>query len=656
MSAYRDVFLSESAEYVQSIIDGLLTLESEPGDLEPVETVFRGAHSLKGMAAAMGYERTADLTHKMESLMDTVRKGEQAPDPDLIDLVLRATDAVKELIEAESSETEPPPTDGIVSELLARTEGQLPPAAETREEPAPSVLPEDAGTPEPADASPVWRVTVTLSKDCVLKSVRAYMVLKRLNYIGTVLGTEPDAQGIEDERFDRDFTVILQTTQGAEKIEDAAGHITDVEAVTIDRVESPSSPVAEDKAVEGAAKTAAAPKGPKLSDTQTVRVSISHLDKLVNLVGELVTVRSRLATIARAVGDERLVDTVEEIHRISGDLQDEVMQTRMVPVGNIFNRFPRMVRDLARDLEKDVSFEMSGLDIELDRTVLDEIGDPVVHLLRNAIDHGIEPPEARVAAGKPERGSIRLEAHRERDNVQIVVADDGRGMDADSIWRAAVAKGLCAEDGRETMAQEDILLLTCQPGFSTAEAATKVSGRGVGMDVVKGKIEYLGGSLVIRSTPGEGSAFVLTLPLTLAIIQALLVGSGEHTFAIPLGAVAEVVEPAEMQTDTVDGRPVLVLRDGSVVPIFRLDVMTGASPEGRTSPAAHEHVILLESGGYQRALAVQRLMGRQEIVIKPLSQVLKHIGGLSGTTVLGDGTIALILDPRTFTSMGEMTS
>jgi two-component system chemotaxis sensor kinase CheA len=325
----------------------------------------------------------------------------------------------------------------------------------------------------------------------------------------------------------------------------------------------------------------------------------------------------------------------------------------MVPVGNIFNRFPRMVRDLARDLGKDVGFEMDGLDIELDRTVLDEIGDPIVHLLRNAVDHGLESAEERKKAGKSEKGIVRLAAVRERDSVEIVVSDDGRGMDVERIWGKACERGLVDRGQRDAYTDKDILRFTCTPGFSTTETATKVSGRGVGMDVVRGKIEYLGGSLTIRSTAGQGSEFVLTLPLTLAIIQALLVSSQGQVYALPLGSVAEVLTPEEAHVETVDAKPVAILRDGTVAPVYRLAIALGTADEKEQMPRADEHVVLIETTGQIRALAVEGLIGRQEIVIKPLGKMFRTSRGFGGATVLGDGRVALILDPRTLFAMGE---
>ncbi|MHB8706514.1 MAG: chemotaxis protein CheW [Coriobacteriia bacterium] len=644
MSAYKDVFLSESAEYIQLITDGLLALEDDPNDLEPVESVFRGAHSLKGMSAAMGYDRTAELTHKMEGLMDTVRKREQQVDPDLVDLMLRAVDTARELIADESAGGKRVEIAPIVEALLARTAG--PPSQPVTAPGEVGVAGVDAaGSAEDGD---LYRVVVTLTEGCVLKAVRAYMAIKRLGHMGTVVETEPDARQIEDEQFGQSFVVILRTREPGDAIVRALSVISEVEGVEVIPESRPTPEAAPDRPAASRTRKSV----PKLSETQTVRVSIGHLDSMVNLVGELVIIRARLERIAHDLEHTELVETLSALQQVSGDLQHEVMQTRMVPVGQIFNRFPRMVRDLARDLDKQVSFEMTGLDIELDRTVLDEIGDPIVHLLRNSLDHGIESYDDRERSGKPHRGTVKLTADRDRDQVRIIVSDDGRGMDPERIWAKALERGLVTPAERDSYSTSDILLLTCEPGFSTAEKATAVSGRGVGMDVVKGKIEYLGGTITIHSEPGHGAEIVLTLPLTLAIIQALLFGTSSQVYAVPLSAVSEVLSRDEVKLKTVDGRPVVVLRGGEVAPLFRLDEVVGGAERRHRMPEAHDHIVLMETAEQVRALAVQELVGRQEVVIKPLSTLFKDLRGLSGATVLGDGRVALILDPRTLFEMG----
>jgi two-component system chemotaxis sensor kinase CheA len=663
MQAYREVFASESAEYVQSIIDGMLRLESDPSDLEPVETVFRGAHSLKGMAAAMGYERTADLTHKMEALMDTVRRREQRVDEELADLILRAVDVVKALIEDEMSGGSAVDPSGVTAELAALTKrGEAGVGGA-----APRIVPGASGDGAEGSAAHsggagsgrTVLVRITLEEACVLKSVRAYMVVKRLSHMGDVLETHPSARDLEDEAFESSFDVVLKTAANADDITAAVAAVSEVAHVETEEPDPAPIPVAAEGGLEATVPAredeAAVVKRaiPKLSETQTVRISIGHLDNMVNLVGELVIIRARLENLARGVGRPEMSEALEEFQRVSAELQHEVMQTRMVPVGNIFNRFPRMVRDLAHNLGKDIAFEMEGLDIELDRTVLDEVVDPIVHLLRNAVDHGVESPDVRQAAGKEPRGTVRLVATRERDQVQLIVADDGRGMDVERIWAKAVERGLAAADARDLYTAEEVLRIACAPGFSTVDEANAVSGRGVGMDVVRGKIEYLGGSLSIRSELGRGTEFVLSLPLTLAIIQALLLDAGGQTFALPLSFVSEVFDVADIDADTIDGAPVLTLRDGRVVPLYRLDVLIGSHDDHTRSPEHGEHVLLVEIGGQARGLTVTRLLGRQEIVIKPLARMIRHTRGLGGATVLGDGSVALILDPRMLFTMGD---
>lgn len=674
MGVYREAFLSESTEYLQGVVDALLTLESDPEDLEPVEAVFRAAHSLKGMSATMGYERTASLTHTMESLMDTVRKRQQPVTGDLIDLVLRATDTLRELINDEASggcEIDP---ELMVQELREHTDV-------ARIAAAASEVAVQSAPPAPSGGV---TLKVAIEPTCQLASVRAYMVLKRLRQLGEVIGTVPSEVDIDEGQFDGTFTVTVGTERPGEKLVDAVMQITDVASAEVVAADSPAAAEtalpAEPEAPQDGPPVAAAAEPdvtlpaavvtqssgpdrdaafgraakavPKLADTQTVRIALTHLDTMVDVMGELVIARSRLENIAERLDLRELNDAVSEVHRISAELQREVMATRMVPVGNIFNRFPRMVRDLARDLGKDVAFEVDGLDIELDRTVLDEIVEPLVHLLRNSIDHGLEMAVDRKAAGKPERGIVRLSAARERDRALVTVADDGRGMDVERIWNAACDRGMVTPAQRAEFSDDDILMLTCTPGFSTAAQATKVSGRGVGMDVVRAKVEQLGGALTIRSRPGAGTEFVLALPLTLAIIQALLVRSSGQIYAIPLGAVTEVLAYDDLPVETVDLHPVLTLRDGRVVPLDTLDDVVGVGAETE-SPMRSRNVVLLEWGEAARAIGVDDLVGRQEIVIKPLAGMFAGVTGLSGATVLGDGSVALILDPRALFMSGE---
>jgi two-component system chemotaxis sensor kinase CheA len=641
MDQYRSVFLAESAEYIQQITDGLLGLEGDPADLTPVEVVFRGAHSLKGMAAAMGYQRTAELTHKMEGLMDRVRRGDFPPGPAVTGLMLAAVDLLRDLIDEESNGRH----DIVIEDMVEALAEAAANASIASVEP-------DADVVDANQVEGTWHVSVTLQESCVLKAVRAYMVIKRLAHVGLVLETLPSEREIEDEHFDRTFEVIVSSEASADDLKEAVLHVSEVHSVDVESV-AYVAPPAEESLVETALDAHKHSRElPRLSQAQTVRISIGHLDMLVDLVGELVILRSRLDQIALQRGDAGLQGVLEELHRVSTDLQYEIMQTRMVPVGNIFNRFPRMVRDLSVELGKRIEFHMEGLEIELDRTVLDEIGDPLVHLLRNSIDHGIEPSAERTAAGKSPAGNITLRASRERDHVAITVSDDGRGIDPEIVWREAVERNVVNPADRADYDVSSILLLTCLPGLSTQHSANRISGRGVGMDAVKGKIEYLGGTVQIHSVVGEGTELMLRLPLTLAIIQALLVETDGRSFALPLSSVNEVYAAEELNMSTVDGFPVVILRTGDVVPLVRLDSLLFEG-DLRESPDPRSSVVLIEHGSEQRALAVDGLGGRKEIVVKPLSRLFRDAKGFSGATILGDGRVMLILDPRTLFSGQE---
>lgn len=639
MEVYREAFLAESAEFLCQITDALLLLESNPNDTAPVEEVFRGAHSLKGMAAAMGYDKTAEVTHRMESLVDLIRKHERIMDSATTDVLLAAVDFVRELIEDESGEEGALDTTEIL-QLLADVPVPIPEDSDDHDE--------EEGAPGGEllacrEGEELHRIVVSLESSCVLKAVRAYMVIKRLGHVGAVVGTEPSARDIEDEKFEQSFVVLLSSSCDEGAIREAVLGVTEVESVAVAVVDAPSEVELETSEHGQHVKHKRAI--PKISETQTVRVAIGHLDTMVDLVGELVILRSRLNSLVSGSDSMALMETVERMGATITELQHEVFLTRMVPVDHIFNRFPRMVRDLARDLGKEIVFEMDGLDIELDRTVLDEIGDPLVHLLRNSIDHGIEDAETRVSAGKPRSGRVMLSAARERDNVLITVSDDGRGMDPERIWSKAVERGVVPESSRDIYNTDDIYLLTCVPGFTTAMEATRISGRGVGMDAVKGKIEHLGGTLAIHSRPGRGSDFVLRVPLTLAIIQALLVTCRGQTFAIPLSSVNEVTVPEDITVASVDGVPVAVLDDGTPVTIWRLDsLLFGARSDRPVNPG--DRLVLMEVFDEPRMLLVDEFLGRHEIVVKPLSKVFQSIRGLGGATVLGNGQVALIVDPR----------
>jgi len=624
MDQYRGVFVEEARELLQSLTDSLLLLEKEPNDLAPVEECFRVAHSLKGMAATMGYDDMSQLTHKMESFLDGVRKRERRPTSRDIDLLLKCCDGLQAAVEkiADGS-VEDAGLDALADELE-----RVPPA-------------QPDATDETADAGlNVYEVAVRLDESCVLKSVRAYMAFKRLTLMGEIERTIPSMEEIEDEQFGTEFVVVFSSSSEPEKIKEAVLGVSEVAGVDVSQKGVASAPA---KATPERPQIREEQAAPRISEAQSVRVTIGHLDNMVNLVGELVITRARLESMTGGLEIPGLQDVLEELRRTSSELQHTVMHTRMVPVAQIFNRFPRMVRDCARGLGKEIDFKMEGLDIELDRTVLDEIGDPLVHLLRNAVSHGVEGPEERAASGKPETATVTLRALREQDAVAIVVEDDGRGLDPERLKRAFLDLGRRSEIEVAAMSDEEAYYLICEPGFTTAKEADEVSGRGVGMDAVKGKIEHLGGSVEISSEIGKGSSFTLLLPLTLAIIQALLVESDGHTYAIPLGSVVEAAELASVEQKVVQQQPVIILHE-QVVPLIDLPVLL--NPD-RPSPRSNGgEVVVVQLGDIRKGLVVDRLVGQQEIVIKPLDTSLCGSSSIGGATVLGDGRVALIIDLR----------
>ena len=481
-------------------------------------------------------------------------------------------------------------------------------------------------------------MTVELDRECLLKSVRVFMVFKKLAQLGEVLASNPTVEALEDERFERSFEVGVATTETPDKVEKALMAIAEISNIAIETIVEPK---------EGE-KTQAVPTvepGEKLSSmarrSQSVRVNIGRLDTLMNLVGELVINRTRLAQIASGFESAELREALDQTARLTAELQDEVMKTRMVPVEQVFNRFPRMVRDLARSQSKEIDFVMEGREIELDRTILDEISDPLIHMLRNAVDHGIASPARRREQGKPPRGTVKLSAYRARNYVVIEVDDDGEGIRADQVFDRALLKGLITDDERRQLTRDDLLRVICMPGFSTSEEVSGVSGRGVGMDAVKAKAESLGGFLVLDSEPGRGTRVILNLPLTLAIVEALMVEVSGDLYAVPLGTVREthVVNPEDIKT--VQNHEAIFLREDTI-PLVRLDQALGC--EKTVNGSQPFPVVVAEIGPRLIALGVHSLVGRQEIVINTLDKFLKKVEGFAGATILGSGRVALILD------------
>lgn len=702
ISQYKDLFITEAQEHLDALNKFLLQLENDPTNLDVVTEIFRSAHTLKGMSATMGYDQLTELAHEMENLLEHLRTGDLPVTGAVVDTLFSCFDTLGAIINA-IAEDRPEEIDfsGLVSEMRVVTEGyaaeeapapaavpEAPrrppeePAApaeravmeEPEEEARPLAAPPEAAAPEPeeeeagpagpAPAEPragepgglevdtqdlrkygaisgmrVLRLTVELDRECLLKSVRVFMVFKKLAQLGEVLGSLPPVEALEDEKFETTFQVAIATPEASERVEKALlaiAEIADVEVETIHEAEEAAG------LQEGSpAPVAKAAPMTVARKTQSVRVNIARLDTLMNLVGELVINKTRLAQIAGGFDIPELREALDQTSRLTAELQDEVMKTRMVPVEHVFNRFPRMVRDLARNQGKEIDFLVEGKEIELDRTILDEISDPLIHMIRNAVDHGIALPQKRSDQGKPARGTVKLSAYRDRNYVAIEVEDDGEGIQPERVFDKALAKGLISEEERRGLTPDDVLRVLCLPGFSTSEQISGVSGRGVGMDAVKSKAEALGGFVLIDSAPGHGTRITLKLPLTLAIVQALMVEVSGETYAVPLGTVREthVINPEEIKT--VQAHEAIFLRD-ETIPLLRLDRLLEC--ERQLNGSEPFPVVITEIGTRLIGLGVHSLIGQQEIVISTLDKFLKRVEGFAGATILGSGRVALILD------------
>jgi two-component system chemotaxis sensor kinase CheA len=632
------------------------------------------------MAATMGYDRIAELTHEMENMLSLLKGGQLKVNAAIVDLCFRCVDALEEMVEAvEKGDQRQKDITGLVSRLKETA------ASGAGDAPAPEALsgPEteagiqivldsyDRTVLEEARAQQfrIYHLVVAVSSSCLMKSVRAFMVFKTLEEMGEIIKSFPPAQEIEEEKFDKSFELILITKQDPEAVLAALEKISEISvaslidlepaaaeaAVSVPATEALPAQVAEivegqidaETGTETGAETEApdTPAQPQRARShQTVRVDLERLDNVMNLVGELVINKTRLAQISTAHGIADLHETLEQVDRITTDLQAVVMKIRMVPVENVFNRFPRMVRDLSRELGKQINLIIEGKETELDRTVIDEIGDPLVHLIRNSVDHGVEEPAVREKAGKPRAARIKLAARQEGNHVIIEVSDDGRGIDLEKIKDKARKKGLFRDRDGGALDDKTLVDFIFQPGFSTADKVTDVSGRGVGLDVVRTKIEALSGIIDVETKKGEGTRFIIRLPLTLAIIQALLVKVGPETYAIPLSSVDETTNITPGDIKPVQNQDVVLLR-GNVLPLVRMREMLEVPDRGQA--ATDLDVVVVRRGEKQVGLVVDSLIGQQEIVIKSLGRLLTGTPGIAGATILGNGQVSMILDVGT---------
>ena len=689
VTQYLEIFLDETKEHLQSLSDQFMILEQEPDNMDTINEIFRSAHTLKGMAGTMGYKRMQTLTHDMENVFSEVRNNTIKVDGAMVDLLFQCLDALEEYTENIQNTGDEGTNDNehlikALNDYLAKNsgDGAPQPAKEEKKEPAKEEPKQEAGA-DPGKEK--WReiklgdtehtviaeakkqgkkclgVTVYVQESCLLKAARAFLVYKALEELGDMIVSVPSAQDIEDEHFEFDFSVIILTDADVETVKNAILNVSEIEAAYVGEVE----PVQPEEAVKPAAIAEAQPKEEeqpkkaapaapaKAADkkpiskpivNRTVRVDIEKLDVLMNLVSELIIAKNSLVSTSSQEGiltNNTFNEQIEYLESVTTNLHESVMKVRMVPIETVVQKFPKMIRDLSKKLDKKMQLIMSGEETELDRTVVDEIGDPLMHLLRNSADHGLESAEVRKERGKPEVGSIFLNAYQDGNNVIIEVRDDGNGIDVEAVKKKAIERGTITPEQAENMADKDVIGLLFLPSFSTSEKVTDVSGRGVGLDVVKSKIESLSGEVEVKTKLGEGSTFIIRLPLTLAIIQALMVEVGGEKYAIPLGSIQTIedVEPAEIKY--VQAKEVINLR-GTVIPLIRLNEVL--DNESTKKPDENLLVIIVKKGDKLAGLVVDELMGQQEIVIKSLGNYINKNKIISGATILGDGEIALILD------------
>jgi two-component system chemotaxis sensor kinase CheA len=663
-SQYAELFLTESREHVSAVNHWLLELERGTGGDEPVSAIFRAVHTVKGMSATMGYGVVAELSHEMETLLDRVRRKSMQITPEVMDVLFRAADVLEEAIEASVAGRQDDVRADHVLERL-RALGRATPRASA----VIAALPMDEElwtAPPPGGAGMLVRVR--LNKDTPLRGVRAFLIVQTMKRLGEITGVSPALAALQGDEFDLDFAVRLRSDAPAAEVARVVRAAGDVAVVEIDEASGPQAPAAPAvrqttatarpsgmlmaadvaRAAESAAQAAAQPAvaeadaAPASSVSRAprhVRIDLRRLDALMNLIGELVIARGRLQQIGSQLGDPALDETLTQASRLIADLRDEIVTSRMVPVWQVFDRFPRLVRDAARATGKQIDFSIEGKDIELDRSMLDEIGDPIVHLLRNAVDHGFESPEERVRAGKPAEGRLVLSAVRDRSAVVIRVSDDGRGINRQRVLEKARAAGL-VDAAKTEISDDELVRLVSRPGFSTAERVTDLSGRGVGVDAVFSRVRSLGGSVDIKTQAGAGTTVTLRLPLTLAILRALLTRVEDELYAVPMTHVCETVELRGEALRTLRGREVFTLRD-DVLPLMRLRRIVGLPDR---EPSAREHVIVLELADRRAGLVVDGLAGQEEIVVKQYDPVRSDVQAFSGATILGDGAPALILD------------
>ena len=700
VSQYLEIFIDETSEHLQNLSDCIMELEKDPENMDTINEIFRAAHSLKGMAGTMGFKRMQRLTHDMENVFQEVRSEKVKVTSSMIDLLFKCLDAIEGYLDNVKASSDEGTEDNelIIKELndfIAAEDGAAaaPAQAEPKKEEAPaqtaggddkkyfefglSESEKDKIKQAEEGGAHIYGMTIYIQKECLLKAARAFLVFKAVEEFGEILVYNPSSQDIEDEKFDCDFSIFIASDEPYEKIAEAAKSVSEIDKVVGEEVKYETLAAKQEKAEADAAaaeKSQDAPAEPAPAQEQpqaqaakpaaktqssgnkkqtvakpvtnrTVRVDIEKLDALMNQVSELIIAKNSLVSISSTdSGDfqnQSFHEQIEYLERITTNLHESVMKVRMVPIESVVAKFPRMIRDLSRKLDKKMELYMTGEDTELDRTVVDQIGDPLQHLLRNSADHGLEDNATRIAKGKPEVGSIFLNAFQEGNNVIIQVGDDGNGIDVEAVRNKAIERGVITEEQAETMSQKEIINLLFLPSFSMAKKITDISGRGVGLDVVKSNIEALGGDVEVKTELGVGTTFTVRLPLTLAIIQALMVEIRDEKYAIALGSISNIEDIPVKDIKYVEAQEVIHLR-GKVIPLIRMDQVLDIEPKEEEPESLT--VVIVQKGENLAGLVVDNLIGQQEIVIKSLGKYINNNKIISGATILGDGEVALILD------------
>lgn len=702
VSQYLEIFIDETSEHLQNLSDCIMELEKDPENMDTINEIFRAAHSLKGMAGTMGFKRMQRLTHDMENVFQEVRSEKVKVTSSMIDLLFKCLDAIEGYLDNVKASSDEGTEDNelIIKELndfIAAEDGAAaapaPAQAEPKKEEAPaqtaggddkkyfefglSESEKDKIKQAEEGGAHIYGMTIYIQKECLLKAARAFLVFKAVEEFGEILVYNPSSQDIEDEKFDCDFSIFIASDEPYEKIAEAAKSVSEIDKVVGEEVKyetlaakqekAEADAAAAEKSQDAPAEAAPAQEQPQAQavkpaaktqssgnkkqtvakpvTNRTVRVDIEKLDALMNQVSELIIAKNSLVSLSSTdSGDfqnQSFHEQIEYLERITTNLHESVMKVRMVPIESVVAKFPRMIRDLSRKLDKKMELYMTGEDTELDRTVVDQIGDPLQHLLRNSADHGLEDNATRIAKGKPEVGSIFLNAFQEGNNVIIQVGDDGNGIDVEAVRNKAIERGVITEEQAETMSQKEIINLLFLPSFSMAKKITDISGRGVGLDVVKSNIEALGGDVEVKTELGVGTTFTVRLPLTLAIIQALMVEIRDEKYAIALGSISNIEDIPVKDIKYVEAQEVIHLR-GKVIPLIRMDQVLDIEPKEEEPESLT--VVIVQKGENLAGLVVDNLIGQQEIVIKSLGKYINNNKIISGATILGDGEVALILD------------